>query len=75
MSIHLKPGTRVRMTESLKRSLMRAKIYDHVDEFGSCVGEVIKKVRDGQPHVLVRWSPSNLEFDYHPSLLEIVMEN
>lgn len=66
------PGTRVRMSESLKSGLIANGCAEHVAEFGDCVGVVIGPFDDGLagPDVDVRWEPSGLRYGYQIELLE-----
>jgi len=71
----MKKGTRVMMTEEIKRALRENGSGEHVDEFGECTGEVIGPMDYGTskgPEVDVRWHPSNLRYGYHPKHLKVV---
>lgn len=46
--------------------------WQHVEEFGDCVGVVEGPTHPGCPEVDVRWKPSNLCYGYLPSKLEVV---
>lgn len=78
-------GTRVRMSEDLKKRL-RISSRAHLKEFGKCVGTVqgltdYNNCKPGEPgydaeklgpEVDVRWEPHNLRYAYDPALLEVV---
>lgn len=79
----MKIGTRVRMSERLKRAFRDSGSGRHVAEFGDCEGVVIGPLdynncspgdpgydaaRVG-PEVDVRWQPSGLRYGYHPDEL------
>lgn len=69
----MKPGTRVKMSEHLKKKL-RTYSPEHVVEFGKCEGLVECLTNYGScegPEVDVRWFPSKLRYAYHPADLEI----
>ena len=71
----MKPGTKVRMTEELKRVFRLNNCAAHVEEFGDCVGIVEGPVDYGTtsgPELDVRWQPSNLRYAYDPKYLRIV---
>jgi len=71
----MKPGTQVKMSQSLKETFKKNGCNDHVMEFGNCVGIVQGYTDYGSqmgPEVDVRWSPSNLRYAYHPNDLIVV---
>ena len=69
------PNTKVKMSEDLKKDLLSNGCYEHVVEFGDCIG-IVQGTADGfnDPHLLdIRWQPSNLRyayFDYHLIIME-----
>lgn len=66
-------GTQVRMSETLKASLIANGCADHVEEFGDWVGTVDGPTDYGAhsgPEVDVRWQPSGLRYAYAPEHLE-----
>lgn len=68
-------GTKVRMSQSIKRTLIKNGCKKHVDEFGECIGVVEGQVNFGTqkgPEVDVRWAPSHLRYAYHPRELEVL---
>jgi hypothetical protein len=77
----LKRGDIVRMSWKLLRQLRELhELFEedennltHVQEFGNCHGVVSGLVDYGNgntgPEIDVYWSPSNLRYAYHPSLL------
>ena len=71
----MKPGTKVRMNQEIKDSLIKNGCRAHVEEFGDCVGIVEDLVDYGDhqgPEVNVRWQPSKLRYSYHPDGLKEV---
>lgn len=72
----MKPGTKVRMSEALKKVLRGNQSSEHVEEFGECIGVVEGLVDYGNgnygPEVDVRWSPSKLRYAYDTKWLELV---
>lgn len=71
----IKIGDKVKMSNTLKKQLMKNGSEEHVDEFGDCIGIVIGYIdynNDGEndPDKIyydefdVRWMPSNLKYGY-----------
>lgn len=63
------------MTKACKAHMATSGSWEHIAEFGSCVGIVDGLLDYGTqkgPEVDVRWQPSNLRYGYHPDDLEIV---
>ncbi len=75
----IKPGDKVKMSNSLKKTLINNGCKEHVDEFGECIGIVEDYVnynKDGEnedskigPEFNVRWIPSKLRYGYSPKEL------
>lgn len=73
----MKPGTKVKMGSHFKQALMANNCYEHIQEFGNCVGIVDGLADYGDekgPEVDVRWQPSNLRYSYHPDELEVQLD-
>lgn len=64
----MRPGTKVRMSDEIKRHLIANDSSEHVEEFGDCEGVVVGLVDYGNgiigPELDVRWQPSNLKYAY-----------
>lgn len=72
--MELKEGTKVKMSDTCKRSLIANGCEEHVKEFGDCEGVVIGPTFPGNiqfPDVDVRWFPSMLRYSYS-SLIDLV---
>ncbi len=64
------------MSETFKAKLIEGDCWDHVDEFGDCVGVIEDLVNYNNPdenflnkfgpELNVRWEPSKLKYCYHP---------
>lgn len=68
----MRPGTKVRMSDEIKRLLIANGSHEHVEEFGDCDGIVVGLVDYGNsigPDIDVRWQPSNLKYMYEPQHL------
>ena len=80
----IKKGDKVKMSVSLKESLIKNDCKEHVDEFGDCIGIVegfVNYNNDGEndpekigPELNVRWQPSNLRYGYDVENLEKTYE-
>lgn len=71
----MKPGTKIKMTQTYKDGLSKNGSQKHVKEFGECIGIVIGLTDYGSqkgPEVDVRWQPSDLRYAYLPEELERV---
>ena len=70
---NMRPGTKVRMSEEIKRLFIANGSHEHVEEFGDCEGVIIGLVDYGNgifgPELDVRWQPSNLKYMYGPEHL------
>lgn len=65
----MKTGDSVKMSNSLKQSLIEMGGKDHVNEFGDCIGVVEDKVWIDGNAINVRWQPSGLRYMYDPETL------
>ena len=61
----MKTGDKVKMSESLKRTLINMGCEDHVKEFGDCEGTIEDKVYEDDTLVNVRWLPLKLRYAYY----------
>jgi hypothetical protein len=61
----------VLMSERLKYKLITNDSKEHVDEFGDCIGYIIKGANE-YGEVEVSWKPSNLKYFYPLKYLDII---
>lgn len=66
----MKPGTLVKMSETIKQALIKNDCGDHVKEFEHCIGitgqHMEWPIGNKWPEIDVYWQPSNLRYGYDP---------